>query len=184
MKLQSNIASLDQENFEKLKAGYNACMNETAIKDVGIKPLVEIMHQVLDFFSPASNDHPTLQEGDHDNLTNTILYMTKLESSALISLGAGPDDKNPDAVVIQVSSPYRIGLPSKEYYKDEKVVASYINTIAQILPKFQAASENRLAENVASDLVDFEKKLAAASPNAEDMEDVTVSNVEEFEDQG
>ncbi|PQE17031.1 peptidase family m13 protein [Rutstroemia sp. NJR-2017a BBW] len=173
MKLQSNVASLDQENFEKLKAGYNACMNETAIKNVGIKPLVEIMHQVLDFFSPASNEHPILQKEDHDNLTNTILYMTKLESSALISLGAGPDDKNPDAVVIQVSSPYRIGLPSKEYYKDEKVVASYINTIAQILPKFQAASENRLAENVASDLVDFEKKLAAASPDAEDMEDVT-----------
>jgi len=176
MKLQSNVASLDQENFEKLKAGYNACMNETAIKDVGIKPLVEIMHQVLDLFSPASNDHPTLQEGDYDNLTNTILYMTKLESSALVSLGAGPDDKNPDAVVIQVSSPYRIGLPSKEYYKDEKVVASYVNTIAQILPKFQAASgntERTHTENIAGDLVAFEKKLAAASPDAEDMEDVT-----------
>jgi endothelin-converting enzyme len=187
MKLQSNAVSLDQENFEKLQAGYNACMNETAIKEVGIKPLVEIMHQVLDLFSPAGNDHQTLQEEDHDNLTNTILYMTKLESSALVSLGAGPDDKNPDVVVIQVSSPYRIGLPSKEYYKDDKVIASYVNTIAQILPKFQAASGNterthtdRHAEKIAGDLVAFEKQLAAASPDAEDMGDVTVSHIVDF----
>ena len=99
--------------------------------------------------------------------------------SALVSSGAGADDKDPDVVVVQVSPPYRIGLPAKDYYKDEAVVQKYESALSQVL---QEISQNNLEHNamfpgsskdLAHEVVELEKKLASASPDAEDQDDVT-----------
>jgi endothelin-converting enzyme len=87
-------------------------------------------------------------------------------------------------------------LPSKEYYKDEKVVRDYQNTLAQIIEALhpdhkdenttlqtrwatesvnQELASREKSQKAAHDVVEFEKKLAAASPDAEDADDVTVS---------
>ncbi|KAG4034700.1 hypothetical protein MFRU_002g00540 [Monilinia fructicola] len=183
--LASSTASLDEANFDKLKAGYDACMNETAIKNVGIAPLQEITHQVTDIFSVDDYTHSLLKSEDHGSLKDTLEYMAKLGSSALISSGTGPDDKDPDTVIIQVSPPYRIGLPSKEYYNNDKVVEDYTRTIAQVIPKFLPEHQNSedvhrkniavqdRATDLARNVVALEKKLAAASPDNEDRDDVT-----------
>ncbi|KAK6612031.1 Endothelin-converting enzyme 1-like protein 1 [Botrytis cinerea] len=183
--LSSSPASVDEENFDKLKAGYNACMNETKIKTVGITPLQEITKQLTDMFSVKGDKHLLMKSEDHSSLTDTIEYMAKLGSSALISSGTGPDDKDPDTVIVQVAPPYRIGLPSKEYYDNEKVVNDYTQTIAQVIPKFLPEHQNSKglhrdsivaqdkAADLARDVVALEKKLAAASPNNEDRDDVT-----------
>ncbi|KAI9648724.1 hypothetical protein NHQ30_003364 [Ciborinia camelliae] len=181
--LLSASANLDEENFDKLKAGYDACMNETEIKNVGITPLQEITHQVTDMFS-----------GDLGSLTDTIKFLAKLGASAFVSFGAGADDKDPDTVVTQVSPPYRAGLPSKEYYNNEKVVQDYTRTMAQVIPKFlpenRDSTKHSLKSNsrglhheniavqdrvmdLARDVVALEKKLATASPDNEDRNDVT-----------
>lgn len=192
--LLSSSASLDEENFNKLKAGYDACMNETEIKNVGITPLVEITQQVADMFKADDDKHLLLKPEDHNNLADVIEYMASLGSSAFISTGTGPDDKDPDTVIIQISPPYSLGLPSKEYYKDDNVVNDYTRTIAEVIPKFLPEHQNSTkhalggegralhregitiknrATDLAHDVVALEKKLAAASPDNEDRDDVT-----------
>jgi endothelin-converting enzyme len=118
-------------------------------------------------------------------MAGTVLYLAKLGVSSLISSGAGADDKDPDVVVVQVSPPYHIGLPAKDYYGDENVVQNYEDTIAQIIEKmdvhkhFSKTKGHSIcqfcSQETAHGVVEFEKKLAAASPDAEDRDDVTVS---------
>ena len=96
-------------------------MDEENIKKDGIKPLLEILHQVADMFSvqeSASQQRTPLPVKDNDGLSDTVLYLAKLGVSSLVSFGAGADDKDPDTVIVQASPPWRIGLPAKDYYKD------------------------------------------------------------------
>ena len=91
-----------------------------------------------------------------------------------------------------VMAPWRPGLPSKEYYKDDKVIRMYKSTIGQVLEGLlQEASPNTTilegwrsqkdaksglfikSDVLVDSLVDFEKQLAEASPDPEDAQDVT-----------
>jgi endothelin-converting enzyme len=141
-------------------------MDEDTIKKEGVAPLMEILHQIADMF-PAQS----LSSDDSKEMAETILYLAKLGVPALISSGAGADDRDPDTVVVQVSSPWRIGLPAKDYYKDGNVVKKYENALTQVMTSLYPDHKH----DYAHDVVEFEKKLAAASPDAEDMNDVTVS---------
>lgn len=147
-------------------------MDEDTIKKAGVSPLKKILDQVADYFPTQASASPKslLKTSDEDEIVDTILFLAKLGVSALVSTGAGADDTDPDTVVVQVSSPWRIGLPAKDYYKDERVLKSYQDTLAQVLASLYPEDEHHYA----SEVVDFEKKLAAASPNAEDQSDVTV----------
>lgn len=84
-------------------------------------------------------------------------------------------------------------MPSKEYYKDDSVLASYSRTIGQVLEGLlrEAEHNSSSAENESPDnlvgsgifsvfnddlvkaLVDFESQLAEATPDIEDANDVT-----------
>jgi endothelin-converting enzyme len=175
-------------------------MDESTIKKAGIKPLVEILHQIADIFpatNPAVGKRTALTaDKDNEDIATTILFLSKLGVSALVSLGAGADDKDPDTVVVQASPPRRIGLPAKDYYEDSKVVEKYKKTLAQIIASLhpihkaddalsvvdfiELSSQDDIvvverSEDYAEKVVEFEKKLAAASPDAEDSNDVTVS---------
>jgi endothelin-converting enzyme len=175
-------------------------MDENIIKKAGVKPLVEILHQIADIFpatNPAVGERTALiTNEDNEDIAATILYLAKLGVPTLVVLGAGADDKDPDTVVVQASPPRRIGLPAKDYYKDPKVVEKYTKTLAQIIASLHPnhKADNALStvdfielsdqdgsavmersEDYAGKVVEFEKKLAAASPDAEDSNDVTVS---------
>jgi endothelin-converting enzyme len=176
-------------------------VDEDTIKKKGIKPLQEIIHQIAGMFSVEESEFQkrTLLEGkDEDDLAATILYLSKIGVSSLVSCGAGADDKNPDVVVVQCSPPYRVGLPAKDYYSNDDVVKKYEDTLAQIIENLHQDHEHENAslharwiesgghtsiaargtsKDFAHDVVELEKKLAAASPDAEDRDDVTVSSV-------
>lgn len=97
---------------------------------------------------------------------------------------------DPDTVVISVSAPQQLGLPSKEYYKNKDTVASYAKTIGEVLEALLHEAEHNSTtstplqileqtrygsnrEELVRALVDFETKLAEASPDLEDAQDVT-----------
>lgn len=171
--LIESLSSVDQQNFNKLRDAYDACMDEETIKKDGVKPLLEILHQVADMFSvqeSAFQRRTPLTAKDSDDLSDTVLYLAKLGVSSLVLFGAGADDKDPDTVVVQASPPWRIGLPAKDYYKDGNVVKRYEDTLAQIIENLHPDHKD-----YAHDVIEFEKNLAAASPDAEDRDDVTVS---------
>lgn len=170
--LLATASSVDQENFDKLKDAYNACMDEDTIKKAGIKPLMEILKQVADMLPIIKTTLPSTPFIG-DDLKDVIEYLQKLGVTALVSVGVGADDKDPDTVVVQASPPYSIGLPAKDYYKDEAVIEKYEDTIIVILESILPVRGP--AEALAHKVVEFEKKLAAASPDPEDRDDVTVS---------
>ena len=91
----------------------------------------------------------------------------------MISAGTGADDKDPDTVVVSIAAPWSAGLPAKEMYEDEKIVKSYERTISEVFSALR--SHAALQEADTQTLVEFEKRLAAATPSAEDRNDVTVS---------
>lgn len=104
--------------------------------------------------------------------------MIRSGMSTLISAGTGADDKDPDTVVISVSAPYSVGLPAKEMYKDEKVLKKYEETASEVFSALQSYGTLQAVD--VHDLVAFEQKVAAATPDAEDRNDVTVSCVQHF----
>ena len=165
-------ASVDEQNFIKLQAAYNACLNEDIIKDIGVAPLASILNNILASYPLAQS------EDDHEQLSNTILYLAELGVTSLVATGTGADDTDPDTVIVSVSAPYRIGLPAKELYKDDKLVEKYQSVVGQVLSAL--LPDHFFMTEISSTLVDFEKKLAAASPDAEDRDDVTVSAFHPF----
>jgi endothelin-converting enzyme len=159
MQLTAVKKSADEENFDKLKAAYDACLDEDAIKKLGAAPLAQILNQVSQLFKQPNN-----------YTKDAILFLAKNGVSALIATGIGPDDKDPDTVITQVSPPWSIGLPSKERYEDEKMVKKYESVLTEVL---STLFPDHSGEPF-STIVDFEKKLAAASPDTQEREDITV----------
>lgn len=120
-------ASPDQEIFAKLQDGYGACMNETLLRSIASRPLLEQIYVLVELY-------PVRTPRDPDrSLTDAVGFLLQLGVRAPISLGVGADDKDPDANVISLSPPYSFGLPSKQYYKRSDLVESYKDTIGSVL---------------------------------------------------
>lgn len=161
--------SEDEKNFDKMKAVYEACLDEDAIKEAGTGPLIKVLRDVIRLF-PAPKD-AAVTAVDDASIKDTVLYLANLGISALVASGTGADDTDPDTVVVSVSAPYQIGLPAKERYEDDKIMARYKDVITQVLPALFPDQE--ISNSTIEDLISFEKKLAASSPDAEDRDDVT-----------
>lgn len=168
--------SVDEENFDLMKSAYDACLDEETINEKGIAPLMAVLHQIQQTFPVGAETSATTERSNRGvsahavDLRDTILLLSKYGISALVATGTGADDKDPDTVVAEVAPPWRIGLPSKERYEDEKLVKRYEMVLEQVC---SALGRGRDCE-ITSDVVDFEKKLAAASPSTQEREDVTV----------
>jgi endothelin-converting enzyme len=165
MQLKAVEKSADEENFDKMKAAYDACMNEDQIKSEGVKPLLEALSGIKRAY-PVS----TSETSDKHALKEVILLLTKFGISSLVSTGVGADDTDPDTVVVSVAAPYNFGLPSKERYEDDKLVEKYRGVATEVLGSLYPDQDKATF----SKIIDLEKKLAAASPATEDRDDVTV----------
>ena len=145
--------SADEDNFDKMKAVYDACLNEDKIKSLGAEPLLEVLEEIKQAYP----------EG------NAVRLLARYGVTGLIATGTGADDRDPDTVVVSVAAPYSFGLPSKERYEDEKLVEKYRGVTIKVLTALYPDAKKESF----SKIVDLEKKLAAASPSTEDREDVT-----------
>ncbi|KAG9244303.1 peptidase family M13 [Calycina marina] len=168
--LQAAHLSADQENFSKLKAAYDACIDEGTIKSKGIKPLEVILHKVAHLY-------PAKRSGSQsEGLADMMVFLTDLGVTSFLSIGAEADSKDPDVVIVSLGAPYEIGLPAKEYYEDEGVVAKYEQMLVNIFENMQSADyKGANASSVAHNIVVLEKRLAAASPDASDLSDITLT---------
>jgi endothelin-converting enzyme len=165
MQLEAVKKNADEDNFDKMKAAYDACLNEDQIKSVGVAPLMKVLDEIKKAY-PIT----TLETSDSHAVKDAILLLEKYGVSSLVSAGTGADDTDPDTVVVSLSAPYSFGLPSKERYKDDKLVAKYRDVVVEVLNALYPDQD----KDVFAKIVDFEKRLAAASPSSEDRDDVTV----------
>ncbi|KZM19337.1 Endothelin-converting enzyme 1 [Ascochyta rabiei] len=153
MQLQTTQKSVDEKNFDKMKAIYDACLDENKIKGLGAEPLLTVLEEIKQAYPKG----------------NAVSLLARYGVTGLIETGTGADDRDPDTVVVSVAAPYSFGLPSKERYEDEKLVEKYRGVAVEVLRALYPDSK----EESFSKIIDFEKKLAAASPSTEDREDVT-----------
>ncbi|KAL8831777.1 MAG: hypothetical protein Q9191_000663 [Dirinaria sp. TL-2023a] len=184
--------------FRKLKDAYDACLDEKRLRLVGAEPLLEVLKQIEKLF-PAKRPHSSesfpnsilqaqksLKYDGENRLSTTIAYLISIGVEALVSFQVGADDKDPDTVILSLNAPRRPGLPSKEYYDDLDVLVNYASTINQVLDALlrEATPNSTLIENLSggfhknseelvADLMEFEARLAAATPSEEEAEDVT-----------
>ena len=94
----SKISSADRQNFEKLKADYDACMDEKEIRNQGLEPLEKITEHVKTFFSgpeaarkasPVRQAHQSIAYSSGSKLTDAFLYLMKSGVDAMVSAGVG-----------------------------------------------------------------------------------------------
>ncbi|KAI1438679.1 peptidase family M13 [Xylaria sp. CBS 124048] len=188
MNLHTLAASTDEKNFHTMQESYKACMNEAALKSIGVEPLSHLIDQVAQSF-PVSDEmyetEETLHPEDYANLSDTILLLEKLQVTSFESLYTGADDKNPDVVIIQ-ATPAGYNLPSPEYYHHNETVDQYQDTLEQVFASLlPTATTKKSAVKLARSVVDFEKKVAALAPLPEDSQDVTkFYNIVEVADVG
>jgi endothelin-converting enzyme len=162
MQLRTLSKSADEENFDKMKAAYEACLNEPQIKSIGVEPLQHVLEEVKKAYP--------IDTPDSHSVKDAILLLAKYGVTGLVTAGTGADDTDPDTVVVSVSAPWSFGLPSKERYEDEKLVEKYRDVAVEVLSALYPDQDKESF----SGIIDLEKKLAAASPSEEDREDVTV----------
>jgi endothelin-converting enzyme len=162
MQLHTAAKSADEENFDKMKAAYEACLNEPQIKSIGIEPLQHVLEKV-------KRAYP-IETPDSHSVKDVVLLLARYGVTGLVTAGTGADDTDPDTVVVSVSAPWSFGLPSKERYEDEKLVEKYRDVAVEVLSALYPDQDKKSF----SGIIDLEKKLAAASPSEEDREDVTV----------
>ena len=91
--------SNDQKNFNKLKADYVACMDQSTIKAIGLDPLADIVQNVKALFPVSSENWKVspirsskAQHGmsaSANDLTTAVLLELNLGISPFISAGVG-----------------------------------------------------------------------------------------------
>ncbi|KAI4592639.1 hypothetical protein KJ359_010541 [Pestalotiopsis sp. 9143b] len=174
--LAALATSTDEANFNIMKDAYDACINETVIKEIGVQPLVSLVNEVAHSFPVSEKsftNNEVVAENDHASLSKTILQLEKWGISTFEYLGTGADDKNPEVVIIQ-ASPAGLTLPSPEYYEDEDTVEKYQAMLGEVFASFLPSNSSRKhSSKLAKSVVDLEKKIAAITPPPEDQQDVT-----------
>ncbi|MCJ1364301.1 hypothetical protein MMC16_003410 [Acarospora aff. strigata] len=199
----SSKPAVDEANFNKIQSAYSACMDEDTIKSAGVGPLLRVLRTVEELFpakkphaegevdqNMLSQARKTLMLQADDQLSRVVVYLTKIGVGGLVDIGVAADDMDPDNVVTTVAAPWQVGLPSKEYYKNKNMTQGYAETIGKVLEALlHEAERNSTAtisvetlersrykssrEELVRALVEFETRLAEASPNLEDALDVT-----------
>ncbi|XXG94972.1 hypothetical protein Hte_001232 [Hypoxylon texense] len=160
--------SVDEQNFDQLVREYNACMNETAISEQGVKPLITFLESVTENFliTPEGYTNPEVfGPDDYELFSRTYRYFVEHSMFPFLSLAANFDPDYPKQTYIPIVTPTAPTLPSA-VYADEKIRTQYEAVVAQVFAKILPTDETKHAANgLASALVDLEQKIAAAAPS-------------------
>jgi endothelin-converting enzyme len=190
--LSVSMSSIDQDNFEELQRGYNACMDLDGIRKVGIDPLIDLLVELEGVYPeklPSPNPpQPTFPptppkppvppvENVSFGMPEVMIFLRNRGIGGIVDIGVGADDKNPDDVVIMASPPFSAGLPAKSYYESDAVLAKYKAAIGAVFNNLVKHAPTIMEDysELAGKVVDLEKQLSEHVPELEDLYDVTKS---------
>lgn len=153
--------SLDQQNFNKMIAAYDSCMDVEAIEKAGAKPLQDI----LGAFDALASSNGTV------DLTEKLIWVQRYGGSGLVQASVTTDDKNPNITTVALGTGL-LGLDAKEYYADADAIANYTTAIIGMFDNLYGTGNNGSYQKIADDIITLEKALANASPDASQAGDV------------
>ncbi|KAF9183886.1 hypothetical protein BGZ51_000793 [Haplosporangium sp. Z 767] len=140
-----------------------------------------IASQVDTFLNSKREDPPsgaTLIKPEREELALAITQLAWIGVTTMVNFGVDSDPKNPDKNALQMGES-GLGLPSKDYYDEDKIVAIYQSVIEQMFTIVLGKDDNLRGSSdaepapvwaeVAKNVVEFEKLLAAISTDKEDL---------------
>ncbi|CAI6340087.1 unnamed protein product [Periconia digitata] len=154
-----NADELDKQNFVKMTAAYESCMDVEAIDAVGAKPLQDILEAYRS------------ESGNATSLTDKLIWVQKYGGSGLVQATTWADDKTPDVTTVALG-PGQLGLDAKEYYEDADAIANYTTAIVGMYDNIFGEEEHDKHASLASDIVKLEQALSAATPDPADAASV------------
>ncbi|KAG0241556.1 hypothetical protein BGX31_001078 [Mortierella sp. GBA43] len=191
----SNGSESAQRNIQKLKDLYASCMDEEQIAKPGRQPVRDEVQKLLSIFSVSGSALSTGEaqssmsgstgQVDKVALSKALGHLNKLGLDSFSSIGVSSDSKDPRKRVLELTEG-GLSLPSKEYYLDDKIMGIYEATVGKMFylimgdkdmgtekPGKKSADVAVPTEwkAVAKNIVDFEKELAAASTEVNNLHD-------------
>ncbi|TPX52421.1 hypothetical protein SeMB42_g01407, partial [Synchytrium endobioticum] len=164
--LQPDEQVIDKYIFANISSLYQSCMNESVIDSRGAEPIEALLERATAFFPLAD------RKGKLSllNLTASLAAFHDIGLSPFFGIIVGPDAKQPEVNVINMVQS-GLGLPSKDYYKDDKVMAVYQDAMAEL---FKLLSLRKLVDwtmdNFAAGVVSLEKEIAKISWDPEQLQ--------------
>jgi endothelin-converting enzyme len=144
-------------------------MDVGLLEKVGAEPLMRVLDQIASDFPVRPWAFANVAQSPYTR--DAILDLSRFGATALVSLHAEADSRNPDVVAVTIAAPYSVGLPANKHYLDETLVEKYRKTVSNVL----SALLPRNGYDDAKSIIEFEKKLASISPRSEDRQNITVS---------
>ncbi|KAI1414726.1 Metalloprotease [Hypoxylon sp. FL1857] len=154
---------IDDKNFEKLVTGYNTCLNETAISEAGVEPLVTFLGGITENFPISAEEYECPKPfgaDDHKSFAQTYLWAFQHSIAPFLQLDYDVDPFYPDTYIPFILSPSM--KFSSSLYENEKNRALYETTIAQTFANVLPTNETRAAaKDLAHGLVELEGRIVA-----------------------
>lgn len=131
-------------------------------------------------YALKEQDGPVFISAEREQLAQAIAQLAWMGVTGLVEFDVDSDPKNPDENVFKLGES-GLGLSSKEYYSEEKIVAIYQTTIEEMFTIIMVKDNTTEFQKgpgkvppvwaeVAKNIVEFEKLLAAISNNPEDLD--------------
>lgn len=189
----SSASESAQRNMQKLKDLYTSCMDEEQIAKADRQSVVGEVQKLLDMFpvsDSTTSTAPTLDPSqrsaskiDSTALSTTLAHLNRLGLDSFGSISVSTDSKSPTKRLLELAEG-SLGLPSKEYYLDDRIMGIYEATVGKILhmilgdkiatmgpgAESTKTTESTKWDAIAKDIVEFEE-LAAASTDVSDLRD-------------
>ncbi|KAF9121609.1 hypothetical protein BGX30_002460 [Mortierella sp. GBA39] len=184
-------ADASQANLQKLQDLYSACMDEDALVKVSRQPILDQLQAILASFPPSTTTTATNGFDTPDNkevLTKALAQLLKQGLAGFVDIAVITDLMEPSIHTLNLKES-GLGLPSKGYYKDIKIVQIYEDTIAQMFQivlgdedvaasgqPFMGTDVKQEWKDAAKDVVGFEAQLAAIGTELVDQYDPIKAN--------
>lgn len=165
-------ASTDEDNFDMLQKGYQACMDTDSIQEAGVEPLVSLLEEISTLWPVAfDNMNSTLASADYANFSQAALYMESLGVDAFEQFIVMQDPVDPNSTVISVGPPSPT-LSNVTQYSDPEAMKDYAQSIAQIFGAgvFAQNITQDLATTLAQGVVELELAIAMVYPSDTDTQ--------------
>lgn len=132
--LRTEQTDKDRQNFNKLKAFYDSCLDDESINKLGPTPIYPEIARLVsklgyqeEFFDTKFTTDSILR------FTDTIIHLvTEGVSDNLFAYSVGPDDQSPEKISVTINQP-SLGLPSREYYEQPEILEKYRNGLINIV---------------------------------------------------
>ncbi|CAO3568510.1 unnamed protein product [Mortierella alpina] len=176
-----------RQNLQKLRDLYSSCMNEDQLKELGRKPLLVVLHKIIETL-PVSNTGL-----NRTGLSLTLSYFNKLGLNSVARFAPAIDMEDPSQTMPALLEG-GVGLNGPQHYLDPTTLNMYASAIANmfglmmgyeaengeptmatvtnILPEMMLPSH---WESIAQQVVDFEKRLVESFTETAQLLDPVLS---------